>query len=429
MSETELPQLHLLAPETVECPFARYQELMSAGGVGVDPVLNATLVAGRERVMRLALEPTTLSSRRLGELARRMGSGTGPVSPDAEELLARAHEERPALFTADPPEHTRHRRLVNSAFTPARIRTLEPKIRALAEEHLAALPADADVDFLDEFAAPFPLAVIGDLLGIDRAFMRTIKEWAEHIMAGMSQLLTHEQQVRTAETILEFQEYFIPELERRRQHPTDDFLSDLVNARTIDGDTLSTPELLPMVVQFTTAGHATTTHFIANAVLALIERPDLADALRDDPASTEPFLEEILRISPPVLGSFRWTTRETELEGTALEPRELVILLWGSAGWDPSVFPEPQELRLDRPNGRSHMAFGHGIHFCVGAPLARLEARIAIETLLREFDRIELVPEQSDLTHIQSFAVNACRRIVLRMSRASRGATPPARPL
>src|SRR5262245_44938909 len=122
----ELPQLHLLAPETVECPFAHYQELMSAGGVGVDPVLDATLVAGRERLVRLALEPRTLSSRRLGGLARRMGSGTGPVSPDAEELLAQAHEERPALFTADPPEHTRHRRHVNAAFTPARIRTLEP---------------------------------------------------------------------------------------------------------------------------------------------------------------------------------------------------------------------------------------------------------------------------------------------------------------
>jgi cytochrome P450 len=405
--------LHDLAASGV-CPFDEFRAIMDAGGVAVDSRIDAVVVTGHELARDVSLDPATFSSEREGALRLRMGTSPEPVPPEALELLSRANEEVPALVTADPPAHSRQRRIMNLVFSPRRIAQLEPEIRALAEELFDAFP-DREVDFIPAFAEPFPLHVLAHLLAVDRAIMSTVKHWAELIILGMSQPIDAEQRKEVARSVVELQEYFLPRIQARRGAPNKDMLSEVINAVTPTGEQLSDAELLPIVTQLMSAGHATTTHFLSSAIHILAERPALYQELRRSPDDVPAFLEEVLRHSPPVLASLRYASGPTEVCGVPVERRQVVVLHWGSAGRDPEMFEDPDEFVPDRGNARRHLAFGHGPHFCIGAGLARLEADVAFRLLLERYEHVELVPEKSDLRTIQSFAQYGRRKVVVRL--------------
>lgn len=420
---TTAVSVRLTEESFMQYPRERLHEIMAADGVGYDPGIDVVVVTGYDTLIELALDERLTSVRRGPMVARFMGLSPSPIPVDVQQILGSLHEERPSLFYADPPLHTRHRRLVNLAFSPRRMALLEPRLRELAEELVHAFVDLGSTDLFPDFAVPFPLYVIGEILGVERAMAPTIRRWADTLMVSGRSLDDNERR-QVAAAMREFQHYFIAEIESRRAKPRNDLLSDIVNAKLADGEQLNTAELLPIIEQFCTAGHATTTHFIATGMVVLAQRPDLADTLRHQPDRIPNFLEEVLRHSAPALGTPRWTTCPIMLNGTTIPEGQLVYLMWGSGNWDSTAFSNPDTFDPDRPNSKKHLAFGHGPHFCVGAGLARLEARIALETLLTHLHHITLDTTNSDLRSPESFTRNAYKRVVLNFIPAADGRVP-----
>lgn len=408
----------LLSAEHIECPYHLYRALHRGSGVAEDPAVGV-VVAGYEDLVELSKNTDLFSSSisEDGKGPRHMGVGRDPVQPDVEEILALAHPLENALFTADPPQHTRHRKLISKALSPRRVRSLEPAIRQLANELVDSFIDAGQVDLLARFAVPLPVTVIADILGVDRADIATFKHWGDLMISGNVDVLSHERRREVAHAVVALHRYFVPRIEQRRREPTDDLLSDMVNAE-VDGEgRLSTAELLPIIDQVLLAGHETTTNLIGNAMLVLLRDPALMTRLRANPEMIEAFIEEVLRYDPPIQCTYRRATADTELRGVAVKRGSMVVPLWAAAGHDPAVFEQPGLFDPDRANVRQHMGFGHGPHFCAGAELARLEARIAFETLLSRLADIELDEQASDLGHLPSFAARGYRRVALRFRR------------
>lgn len=383
MSKTNKPIVDLSAAGHIECPYTLYQRLHAGRGAAVDPAVGV-VVAGYDDLVALSTDTATFSSSiaQDGLGPRHMGVGSDPVQNDVEEILSQAHPIVNALFTADPPVHTRHRKLISKALNPRRVRALEPHIRTIAEDLFKEFSDQGVVDLIPQFAVPLPVTVIADVLGVEREDMWRFKEWGDLMISGNIDILSHEQRRGVARAVVELHQYFVPRIEDRREAPRDDLLSEMVNASEAGEAPLTTAELLPIIDQALLAGHETTTNLIGNGVLVLLRDPDLPDRLRGDLSLIELFVEEMLRWDPPIQCTFRRATRDTEVAGVGVKEGDMVIPLWGAGGYDATQFPGPQTFDIDRTNVRKHMGFGHGPHFCAGAELARLEARIAFEMLL-----------------------------------------------
>ena len=414
MTDKTPKDINLSDPQHIECPYHAYQALHRTGGVGRDPNIGV-VVAGYDTLAALARNTEVYSSSITedGHGPRHMGINPEPVQDDVEEILSHAHPIVNALFTADPPVHTRHRKLIAKALIPRSVRALEPQIRTITNDLIDAFIARGSVDLLPEFAVPLPVTVIADILGVDRADIWTFKHWGDLMISGNIDMLSHERRREVAKAVVELHEYFVPRIEERRQHPTDDLLSIMINTE-VDGEPpLTTAELLPIIDQILLAGHETTTNLIANAMLVLLNDPDLMRRLRDNPSDIPAMVEEALRWDPPIQCTFRRATRGDTLEGADVAEGDMVVPLWAGANWDPDVFADPERFDIDRSMAKPHMGFGFGPHFCAGAELARIETRIAFEALLDRLDQITLNEDESDLSHLPSFASHGYRRVSL----------------
>jgi cytochrome P450 len=226
-------------------------------------------------------------------------------------------------------------------------------------------------------------------------------------------MLSHARRRDVAHAVVELHEYFVPRIEERRRHPTDDLLSIMVNT-AIDGEPpLTTEELLPIIDQILLAGHETTTNLIGNAMLVLLNDNTLMTRLRTNPTDIPAMVEEALRWDPPIQCTYRRVTRDDDLEGIGVKKGDMVIPMWAGANWDPAIFLNPEQFNIDRPMTKPHMGFGFRPHFCAGAELARIEARIAFEELLSRLGSITLDERASDLTHLPSFASHGYRKVGL----------------
>jgi cytochrome P450 len=297
------------------------------------------------------------------------------------------------LLTKDGGDHRRLRRLVSKAFTPRMVETLRPRIQAIADELVDAVEPRGEMDLVDHYAFPLPIVVICELLGIPSADRDRFREWSNLFL---SPALTEEEQQRFAVAIEQFLGYLHELFERRRADPGDDLVSALVQAEEA-GDTLSEDELFSMVVLLIVAGHETTVSLIGNGVLALLTHPEQLEKMRADPASLPAAVEELLRFDSPVERSItRWATTDVELGSQTIRRGDLVIAVLGSANRDPERFPDADKLDLARGDAK-HLAFGRGSHFCLGAPLARLEAEIALRTLVDRLPSLRLAIADEDL--------------------------------
>ncbi|MDA9942193.1 cytochrome P450 [Luminiphilus sp.] len=415
MTDKTPQDINLSDPQHIECPYHAYQALHQTGGVGRDPDIGV-VVAGYDTLAALARNTEVYSSSITedGHGPRHMGINPEPVQDDVEEILTHAHPIVNALFTADPPVHTRHRKLIAKALSPRSVRALEPQIRAITNDLIDAFITRGSVDLLPEFAVPLPVTVIADILGVDRADIWTFKHWGDLMISGNIDMLSHERRREVAKAVVELHEYFVPRIEERRQNPTDDLLSIMINTE-VDGEPpLTTAELLPIIDQILLAGHETTTNLIANAMLVLLNDPDLMRRLRDNPSDIPAMVEEALRWDPPIQCTFRRATRGDTLEGEDVAEGDMVVPLWAGANWDPAVFAHPERFDIDRSMAKPHMGFGFGPHFCAGAELARIETRIAFEELLGRLGEITLNEAESDLSHLPSFASHGYRQVSLR---------------
>ncbi len=284
----------------------------------------------------------------------------------------------PMGMLSNPPQHTYYRRLVQPAFTPAAIAALAPRIEALARDLLDNVADKTAFDVHDDYAFPLPVIIISELLGVPEEDIHLFKDWSDASVEAMGA----EDPAPWAEKMKAMAAYQLNQIEERRaaDNPPNDLITMLVKVRR-DGKPLADEQLLSVINQLLVGGNETTTSLITNCVWRLLERRALWERVVADPNLIDTAIEESLRFDPPVLGLYRTTTREVTLRGVTVPENTKVMLHYAAANRDARIFPDPDVFSLDRPATR-HMAFGLGVHFCLGAELARLEARLALKALI-----------------------------------------------
>ncbi len=296
-----------------------------------------------------------------------------------------------SMLYSNPPDHTRLRSLVSKAFTPRSVAALQPRIQRMVEELLDDLEGKDRIDLIESFAFPLPVTVIAEMLGVPPQDMDRFKDWSNDISLTIEPSLTDEQIRRVQKASEELFEYFEGIMEQRRREPRDDMITALMNAEE-EGDRLTHEELLATLMLLLVAGNETTRNLIGNGTLALLRNPDQLQLLRENPDMLDTAINELLRYDSPVQLDGRIVRDEVEIDGNRIRPGQRVLCAIGAANRDPAVFANPNVLDIGRRE-KSHIAFGRGIHHCLGAPLAMLEGRVAFSALLDRFPSMSLIAE------------------------------------
>jgi cytochrome P450 len=382
VTETETGHLgfSLMDPAVQSCPWPFYQQLHEQAPVYRMPETGFYVITRWEDCRRVLGDTETFSSQ---------ANITKGLQADRAVLRNRLLAERgwshhATLHRTDPPEHTRYRKMISRVFSPRRVRDLAPHVEAVAHELIDAFARRGECEFFAEFAHPLPGTVIAEQLGLDRSQISTFKRWGDAMLAPASYLLSEEELVACVELELEAQHHFAAVFEARRAEPRDDIMSSLVHAHEeLEGEQpLTMNELQDFMYQLITGGFETITSGLAHAMWLLLRHPDQEAILRADPDTMKGFVEEALRIESPVQGQPRITTRDTEVAGVPIPAGTIVVVRFGAANHDGAEFADAGRFDICRANAGNHLAFGAGPHFCIGAPLARLELQLAFTVLL-----------------------------------------------
>ena len=371
-------------------PYPYYAELRARAPVAYSEALGGWLLSRYDDVLATLQDVRHFSSqgRMLAALERLPDAARRHLMPFEAHFTV-------GLISSDPPNHTRLRALVNTAFTPRVVERLRPRLQQLVNELLEAVEPRGTMDVVRDLAYPLPAIVIAELLGARPEAREDFKAWSDGILAfqGLG-VVTAEVLEHSQRHLLAMRAFLQDLLAERRRQPQDDLLSHLVAAE-MEGDRLSEAELLTTAVTLLTAGHETTTNLIANGLHTLLRHPAQLDHLRADPALLPTTIEEVLRYESPLQRNPRRVAVDLEYGGATLRRGDYVLQMLGAANRDPAMFAEPERFVLTRQPNR-HLAFAFGPHFCVGAPLARLEASVAIGTVLQRWPGLRLASEAID---------------------------------
>ncbi|NRA07803.1 MAG: cytochrome P450 [Myxococcales bacterium] len=318
-----------------------------------------------------------------------------------------------SLISLDPPQHDVVRNIVNRGFTPRQIQRLEPRIHEIAERVIDdILERGEELDLTSDFSTPLPLQVMAELLGVDPSHADDFQRWSEIVISGITGSVAVEGPETLLLTLQELATYFLEVVEDRRKNPRDDLISLLVAAE--ESDTLSAVETVNFATLLLAAGNETTTHLIDNAVLTLLEHPEQHEQVLADPSLVPAWVEETLRYEGPVQLAFRQATEDIEIGGHTIPEGDIAITLFGSANRDDQVFSDGERYDIHRDT-QGHMGFGFGVHYCLGASLARLEATIALEALITRLPSLRRT--EAELERFDSFLVRGPSSLPLRYDR------------
>jgi cytochrome P450 len=383
--------------ENLADPYPLYQRLREEQPVYYAEEFDVWVVSRYDDVRRVLMDPTRFSS------AFQIRTPHVPA-PGVLAILAEGHPEVPALLNEDPPEHRRTRDLVAKTFSPRRIGGLQPRITAIVTELLDAMEPRGKADLVAEFATPLPLRVVCELIGLPAGDAVRIGAWTQQLALLTSYGATADEQRAAARESVEFERYLAAAVADRRAAGRDDLLTDLIRARAGGAAPLTDAEIISLLISLVFAGHETTANLIASALVLLLHRPELWAAAGEDPELVGTVVEETLRIDAPVQGMYRRAVFDVQISGVTIPAGAQVFALFASANRDGAVIDRPDEFDPGRPDKEQHLAFGRGIHFCLGAALARIEAATALRMLRERLPDLRLdsgfrIPYLPNLMH------------------------------
>ena len=372
-----------MAPDQIENPYPLYTRLRREQPVFYSPMFGLWVVTRYADIAEVERDTERFSS--VGALDAR-----AEPHPEVARVLKQGYSKFLSLVQSDPPDHTRMRAVFGRALSPQRVAAMEASIRATANGLIDGFVGDGQVDLVQQFAYALPGFIICDLLGVPRSDMQQLKGWSDDKTALMSATAPIEQQVECAHGFIAMERYFKELLHARSRKPREDLLTLLVPESMGGTAPMSEQEAVCNAMDLFSAGHETTTGLIGNGMWLLLKHPEQLKAVKEDPSLLPDAIEEILRKEPPIRGFFRQVTRDTTLGGVSIPKGARTFIMYESANHDETQFTEPERFDIHRADAKKHMAFGKGIHFCVGAPLAKLEGRVAFEQLLQRLPNVRL---------------------------------------
>jgi pimeloyl-[acyl-carrier protein] synthase len=373
-----LAEYNPFSPEIRANPYPTYKALREEDPVKWSDLMQAWILTGYDDIQTVLKDAARFSSDR-----RQANNRFVQAMQEAEEQ-ASPMRRAPTMLNSDPPAHTRMRNLVNKAFTPRVVEKMRPHTQAITDELLDLAPEPGKLDVIADLATPLPVIMIAEMLGVSPKDRAQFKAWSNDIASTLGGPLQRPDiRERARASSFELADYFRKVIAERRDDPKDDLISALIAAEE-QGDLLSEDELMATCILLLVAGNETTTNLIGNGTLALLRSPDQIRRLQEDPSLITSAVEELLRYDGPVQATSRVAMQDMKFRDKELERGQVLLTFLGAANHDPARFTDPERLDIGRLDNR-HMAFGHGIHFCLGAPLARVEGQIALRTLLERY--------------------------------------------
>jgi len=388
----ELARFNPFDPAIQAHPWEYNDQLVAEAPVHREANTGLILVSSYRHVGQVLSDHETFSNR----FMLMMGGGKKAKVPDAvAEVMKEGYPPVDTMLTADPPEQKRFRSLVNKGFSLRRVNALAPRIEALTAELIDGFASDGRVELRSQFAVPLPLTVIAEQLGVAREDLALFKRWSDGFVAQLSGMASPEEQLKAWKLIIEFQKYFEKVLKDRAENPQQDILSAVVNARVEGERPLDIAECLSILQQLLVAGNETTASSICEGIHLLLENPDELVRLLAEPELIPNAVEEVLRMATPTANMWRVCIKDTELGGVEIAAGSAMMVRYSAANRDPAIFPDPHRFDVGRENASEHLAFGAGVHFCLGAQLARLEMARAFAAVLERLPNLRRAPGSS----------------------------------
>ncbi|HEX5805941.1 MAG TPA: cytochrome P450 [Macromonas sp.] len=390
-------------PAVQRCPYHVLDRLREEQPVYRDPVTGFYVLTRYDDMVHVNQHPELFSNTTTVILDRKH-------SPVAQEVACRYQDKgflpMHTLVTNDPPSHTQYRSLVDRVFSAPFVKQLEGRITELADQLIDSFADRKQVDLMTEFAIKLPMYMISEQLGVSKEDWRRFKHWSDISLEQINPVLDPQRELAITDELIHMQQYLWARGEHYMKTPADTLLSRLVNTE-LEGRRLNAREYIAIAHQLLVAGNETTTSGIASGVLMLLQNPAVLQRLLAEPALVPNFVEEVLRLHAPSPNQYRQVKETCAINGVTLPKDSVVMVNYLSANRDPAKFDHPEQIDLDRANGRQHMAFGRGIHFCIGNQLARAEMRIAFERLLARLPQMKLDPAWPEPGYAPLYHVHA----------------------
>ncbi len=414
-----LDKLTFLDPEVQDCPFPIYERLHKEAPVFFDQKGGFYVITQYDDIRQILMDPARFSSGATIDLMR------DTVDPVRARMAREIYEAEgwvptPTLSLVDDPRHKEVRTIFQNALRAGKIKSLDPLIQQTARDLVDAFIDDGACDIVEKLCVPLPLIAICSQVGVPIDDIWQIKRWTDAWTKRFSMMQSPEEEADSIRQEIEFQHYFKDIIDGLRRSPNDSILSELVNARFSDGGALSYADIVShLLSDIFVGGSETSTNAMSEGILLLCQNPEQYALLMSDLDAHLPgFIEEALRLQSPVQGLYRVTTCDVELHGVTIPARSLLNLRFAAANRDASHFGCPSKLDINRDNAGSHLAFGSGIHHCIGAPLARRELFWGFDTLLRRTRNIRLAPGKNDFAHVPGLMLRALKQLHIEFDRA-----------